>query len=185
VRLAALLHDVGKPRTRGEGREEGEATFYGHQTVGADMTRGALERLRFSRDDRERVAGLVEEHMFHYTPDWSNAAVRRFLRRVGPSSVGELFALRRADDAAHGTGKDSGEVLADLQTRIDGVRLRDEALTVKDLAVGGRDVMEALDLAPGPEVGRVLAELLERVLEDPGLNRRDSLLALAREVRGT
>jgi len=183
VRLAALLHDVGKPRTRSG--PEGEASFYGHQTVGAEMTREALDRLRFSREDRERVAGLVEEHMFHYTPDWSSAAVRRFLRRIGPGNVTELFALRAADDAAHGTGKDSRDTLAELGSRIEGVQLREEALTVRDLAVGGRDIMDALGLAPGPEVGRVLETLLERVLEQPDLNTRETLLELARSRDGT
>jgi len=182
VRLAALLHDVGKPRTRKE--VDGEGTFHGHQTEGARMTRGMLERLRFSGDDRDRVAGLVEEHMFHYTPDWSDGAVRRFLRRVGVGNVPDLFALRMADDVAQGTGKDSREVLADLEARIEGVRMRDEALSVRDLAVGGRDIMEALGLEPGPRVGEVLEELLELVLERPELNERELLLALARERAG-
>lgn len=179
VRLAALLHDVAKPRTRRE--VDGEGTFYDHQNVGAAMSDAILERLRFSRSDRNRVTRLVREHMFHYTPEWSDAAVRRFLRRVGLDTVEDLFALRRADDHAHGTGRDPRPALAELGERIQAVRAREEALSVDDLAVGGGDVMAVLGCEPGPKVGRVLNDLLEQVLEDPGLNTRERLLALVRE----
>jgi tRNA nucleotidyltransferase (CCA-adding enzyme) len=179
VRLAALLHDVAKPRTRRE--VDGEGTFYDHQNVGAAMSDAILERLRFSRSDRNRVTRLVREHMFHYTPEWSDAAVRRFLPRVGLDTVEDLFALRRADDHAHGTGRDPRPALAELGERIQAVRAREEALSVDDLAVGGGDVMAVLGCEPGPKVGRVLNDLLEQVLEDPGLNTRERLLALVRE----
>jgi tRNA nucleotidyltransferase (CCA-adding enzyme) len=182
VRLAALLHDVAKPRTRRT--VDGEGTFYDHQNVGAAMSEAILDRLRFSRADRNLVTRLVREHMFHYTPEWSDAAVRRFLRRVGPETVEDLFALRRADDEAHGTGRDPGPALAELGGRIAAVRGRDEALAVGDLAVNGADVMAVLECEAGPKVGRVLNDLLEQVLEDPGLNTRDRLLALIRERHG-
>jgi tRNA nucleotidyltransferase (CCA-adding enzyme) len=179
VRLAALLHDVAKPRTRRV--VDGEGTFYDHQNVGAAMSEAILDRLRFSRSDRNHVTRLVREHMFHYTPEWSDAAVRRFLRRVGPEAVGDLFDLRRADDEAHGTGRDPRPALAELGSRIAAVRGREEALTVGDLAVNGADVMAVLGCEPGPKVGRILNDLLEQVIEAPELNTRDALLALVRE----
>ncbi len=183
VRVAALLHDVGKPRTRVV--VEGEGTFHHHEQVGAALTRDILDRLRFPRAERDAVALLVKEHMFHYTPEWSDAAVRRFLRRVGPENVDDLFMLREADTEAHGTGESAREPLAELGGRIRSVRSRADALTVGDLAVNGGDLMQELGLAPGPEVGRILNALVERVLEQPSLNRRGVLLREARKLHRT
>ena len=180
IRLAALLHDVGKPRTRFE--VEGEGKFYGHEHVGASLADAMLERLRFSRAEREFVSHLIALHMFFYRPEWSEATVRRFIRRVGPENLEPLFALRDADDLAHGTGFSSRPDLDQLEARIEGIRERAEALGITDLAINGEDVMRELDIAPGPEVGRVLKELLERVLEDPALNERATLMKLAREI---
>jgi hypothetical protein len=100
---------------------------------------------------------------------------------VGPEAVGDLFDLRRADDEAHGTGRDPRPALAELGGRIAAVRGREEALTVGDLAVNGADVMAVLGCEPGPKVGRILNDLLEQVIEAPELNTRDALLALVRE----
>jgi tRNA nucleotidyltransferase (CCA-adding enzyme) len=183
VRLAALLHDVGKPRTRFE--VEGQGKFYGHEHVGATLADAMLERLRFSNAEREFVSHLVAEHMFFYRPEWSDATVRRFIRRVGPENLEPLFALRDADDLAHGTGFSSRPDLDQLETRIEGIRQRAEALGLKDLAINGEDVMRELGLPPGPKVGHVLKELLERVLEDPALNERATLTQLARELGET
>lgn len=180
VRLAALLHDVGKPRTRVV--VNGEGTFHRHEQVGEELTDRILERLRFSGSERETVARLVREHLFHYTPDWSDASVRRFLRRVGSENLEDLFALREADDAAHGTGLDSRAGLLDLKRRIATTRERAEALRVEDLAVSGREVMALLGLPPGPRVGEVLRRLLEQVLEDPSRNTQETLLDLCRRV---
>jgi putative nucleotidyltransferase with HDIG domain len=183
VRLAALLHDIGKPSTRAV--VDGEGTFYNHQRVGAEMARDILERLRFSRDDRDLVSHLVDEHMFHYTQEWSDGAVRRFLRRVGTESLDDLFLLREADIAARGVESGDAGTLGELRARIDAVLARREAIAVQDLAVQGDDVMRALGIGPGPEVGRALHALLDRVLEDPGLNERERLLALLGEMGRT
>jgi tRNA nucleotidyltransferase (CCA-adding enzyme) len=183
VRLAALLHDIGKPSTRAV--VDGEGTFYNHQRVGAEMARDILERLRFSRDDRDLVSHLVDEHMFHYTQEWSDGAVRRFLRRVGTESLDDQFQLREADNAARGVESGDAGTLGELRARIDAVLARREAIAVQDLAVQGDDVMRALGIGPGPEVGRALHALLDRVLEDPGLNERERLLALLGEMGRT
>ena len=179
VRLAALFHDVGKPRTRAE-REDGEATFYNHQFVGARMTEEAMTRLRFSREEIERVVHLVREHMFDYRPEWSDAAVRRFVRNVGSEHVADLFDLRIADNLGNGTKQGFPHYLGELTARVEAVLARQEALTVRDLAVDGHDVMRVLGLPPGPRVGEVLDRILEDVLEEPRLNDRQRLLARLR-----
>jgi tRNA nucleotidyltransferase (CCA-adding enzyme) len=172
VRLAALLHDLGKPTCKVE------QTFYNHDQVGAELVATALRRLKFSNDLIERVSDLVRNHMFDYRAGWSDAAVRRFLRRIGgPEVVPDLFALRRSDTAAmkQTIGND---YLAELQSRIDKIVAEENALHVTDLKVDGQDVMRALNIPPGPKVGQVLDALLEKVLDDPQLNERETLLKL-------
>lgn len=116
--------------------------------------------------------------MFNYTSDWSDAAVRRFIRRIGGvENVLDLFALRGADTRAMEKEIDSG-YLIELQKRIDKIVFEEHALDVSDLKVDGKDVMEALNIRPGPKVGQVLHALLEKVLDDPKLNTRETLLEL-------
>jgi tRNA nucleotidyltransferase (CCA-adding enzyme) len=180
VRLAALFHDVGKPETRQE-REDGEATFYNHQFVGERLAREAMERLRFSRDMTDRVAHLVRQHMFDYRPEWSDAAVRRFIRSVGVDAIADLFDLRIADNVGNGLKTGFPHYLPELRARVDAILEAEEALSVRDLEVDGSDVMQALDLPPGPQVGKILEMLLEEVLENPSLNRRERLLERLRQ----
>ena len=154
----------------------GEGTFYGHAELGARLADSLLARLRFATATRMRVVHLIREHMFDYRPQWSDAALRRFVRRVGAEHIADLFDLRIADALGNGTrGPDVGKLKA-MARRIDRVVEAGTALSVRDLAVDGRHVMLELGLPPGPEVGRVLEDLLEQVLEDPSLNTRERLL---------
>ena len=111
VRLAALLHDVGKPDTLADGH------FHDHETVGAAMARDFLSRLHAPRVLQERVAHLVRHHMFDYQPGWSDAAVRRFIRKRGPGAIDDLLALRAADNQGSGQPADAGD-LAELAPRV-------------------------------------------------------------------
>lgn len=181
VRWAALLHDIGKPGTRAE--RAGEGTFHGHEELGARLANALLERLRFAHATRERIVHLIREHMFDYRPEWSDAAVRRFVRRVGRDRVAELFDLRIADALGNGTRDPDPRRLAAMARRIDGVLAGSAALSVRDLAVDGDTVMQAIGLPSGPEVGRVLERLLEEVLDDPALNTRERLLARLDELK--
>jgi putative nucleotidyltransferase with HDIG domain len=183
VRWAALLHDVGKPRTRA--LKGGEATFHDHEKVGAEMADDILRRLRFPNAERVAAVRLVRHHLFMYTEEWSTAAVRRFIRRVGEDLIPDLFALRVADSAASGrlAGEPAG--LAELTRRVAAVLAAREVELPVRLAVGGADVMAALGVGPGPLVGKWLAVLAEAVIDDPRLNTREELLALLiREARG-
>ena len=184
VRLGALLHDVGKPRAR-QPREgaPGEYSFFKHEYVGKDMADAICRRWKLSTADRERVVSMVEHHMFFYAPEWTDGTVRRFVRRVGPDTLGALFALREGDVVGRGFGEDPERELGELRRRIADVAAADAALHVTDLAIDGKDVMRALGIPPSREVGEILVRLLELVLDDPSLNERDELLARLPSVR--
>jgi putative nucleotidyltransferase with HDIG domain len=181
VRWAALLHDIGKPDTRVE--RGGEGTFYGHQDVGAESADRLLARLRFASEFREQVVHLIREHMFDYRPEWSDGAVRRWLQRVGPQRVADLFDLRLADAIGNGKRQGFPGNLEALRSRIAKVLADSGALSVSDLAVDGHDVMHELDLAPGPEVGAALDALLEEVLDHPDRNTEATLRSRLRQWR--
>jgi tRNA nucleotidyltransferase (CCA-adding enzyme) len=181
VRWAALLHDVGKPATRAE--KDGEGTFYNHQIVGAEMAERALERLRFPTAEREAIVHLVREHMFDYKPEWTDATLRRWLRRVGVESVADLFDLRIADYIGNGLRAGFPAYLEPMRERIDRLIAEASALHVADLAIDGRDVMEVLGIPPGPRVGVVLETALEWVIDNPSMNDRDKLLESVAAMR--
>jgi tRNA nucleotidyltransferase (CCA-adding enzyme) len=180
VRLAALFHDIGKPLTRVE--RNGDATFYNHQFESERLTTEAMTRLRFSREMTEEVAHLVQNHMFDYRPEWSDAAVRRFLQKVGTDHIADLFDLRIADNIGNGTKTGFPHYLEELRGRIEAVLEARQALALKDLKIDGGDVMRELGIPPGRKVGAILERLLDEVLEDPGLNERGRLLRRVREA---
>lgn len=171
--LAALLHDVGKPQTFANGH------FIGHAVAGAAIARGWLGRIAYPSRDAEHVARLIEEHMFEYSPQWSDAAVRRFMRRVGPDLIDDVLALRQADNVGSGHAPDAGG-LDDLRSRIETQRQRNTPLALADLALTGSDLLDEIGGAPGPWVGRMLERLLDSVVGDPDRNTRERLLADAR-----
>lgn len=181
LRVAALLHDVGKPRTRAFSEKTQDYTFYEHERVGAEIAEPITARLRFSNDERARIVGLVRHHLICYSPDWSDTAVRRWLRRVSPDLAVDLYVLGRAD--ALGKGREVTrelESLRELEARATALLEAGTALTTRDLAIGGRDIMEALGIPPSRRVGEILDALLEQVLDDPALNDRERLLEAAR-----
>ncbi len=180
ARLAALLHDVGKASTLADGH------FIGHERVGAELAAAILLRLRVPRVSAGEVVSVIRHHMYAYDPTWTDAAVRRFVRRVGRDRLPLLFALRRADDAASGVGTAGAEVQEALERRIaQEVEQSPELLQGRDLAIDGDDVQSVLGIGPGPRVGEIMDALLEAVLDDPSLNRRDELLALTRRIART
>jgi tRNA nucleotidyltransferase (CCA-adding enzyme) len=185
VRLGSLLHDVGKPRAR-QPREgaPGEFSFFKHEYVGAEMADGICRRLKLSNEDRARVIAMVANHMFFYGSDWTDGAVRRFVRKAGGhQAVEELFALRAGDVTGRGFGEDPEREIGELRQRISLVAASDAALKVTDLAIDGKDVMRVLGLPPSREVGQILERVLERVLDDASLNEREKLEALLPEIR--
>ena len=180
VRLAALFHDLGKPETRVQLSDT--ASFHNHQYSGERMVDRIMRRLRYPNETRERVMHLVRHHMFHYTADWTDGAVRRFLRTIGPENVDELFLMRAADTMGNGLRRRLAPELVELRKRADAILEAESALSVRDLAVGGTDLMQDLGLSPGPIIGRILHALLDEVLDDPTRNTREHLLSRARQL---
>lgn len=183
LRLAALLHDVGKPRARGTG-PDGRPTFHGHESVSAAMTQEILERLKLPNAVIRDVSHLVAHHMFNYQEEWSDAAVRRLVARVGEGSIRDIIALRRADQIGMCRENERyfPQGLSEFARRVGDVLESGKALTLSKLAIDGHDIMTELGLAPGPQVGIILKELLQSVLEDPALNERESLMTIARRL---
>jgi len=182
LRIAALLHDVGKPRTRAWSDKTADWTFYEHERVGAEIAAPVAERLRFSNEERARIVHLVRHHLFHYSDGWTDAAVRRWIRRVGPERVEDLYRLNEADVRAKGRDFEPDlQALASLKGHVARVLAEGAALSTRDLEVNGRDLMKELGLKPGPVIGEILDALLEAVIADPAANDREALLARARE----
>jgi tRNA nucleotidyltransferase (CCA-adding enzyme) len=175
VRLAALMHDLGKPDTNADGH------FHNHESVGAVMARRYLDQLHAPRILQERVAHLVLHHMFAYQPNWTDAAIRRFIRKVGPASVFDLLDLRAADNEGSGQAADTGH-LAELAARAQAEMAGPLVLDRNDLAVDGNDLMAELGIHAGRLLGDVLDDLTERVVAEPALNDREILLDLSRRL---
>jgi tRNA nucleotidyltransferase/poly(A) polymerase len=198
VRMAALFHDIGKPLVRRWAGPEnggdavntdaagiepagGEWTFYRHEAESVRITRDILLRLRYSNAAINEVLHLIAEHMFHYEPVWSDAAVRRFVIRAGEASLKDLCDLRRADAYAAAGIEPAADFLDPMMNRIEAALAKSRALSIKDLAAAGKDLMEA-GIKPGKTMGIILRELLEAVVEDPELNTREKLLEIAKNI---
>ncbi|MBI4359362.1 MAG: HD domain-containing protein [Candidatus Nealsonbacteria bacterium] len=172
VRLAALFHDIAKPRVKkGEGPE---ATFYGHEIVGARLTAKILERLRLPRDLSVKVVRLVRYHLFYYNVgEVGESSVRRLLRNAGPENIEELLQVRYADRIGSGVPKAEPYKLRHLRYLM--ARVSTDPISAKMLKVNGHDVMEILKISPSPKVGQILDILLGQILEDPKKNKKEAL----------
>lgn len=172
VRLAALFHDIAKPRAKkGEGPD---ATFYGHEILGAKMTVQILNRLKFPKKEIEKIAKLVRYHLFYYNVgEVSDSSVRRLVRKVSPENMEELLQVRMADRIGSGVPKAEPYKLRHLKYLIE--KIFQDPISVKMLEVKGDDVMKILKIEPGPKIGAILDILLGYVLEDPKKNEKKFL----------
>ncbi|MBO7516471.1 MAG: HDIG domain-containing protein [Spirochaetia bacterium] len=185
LRMAALLHDIGKPRCFKV--RDGINTFYGHENVGAEMAHEILRRLKFSKADENRICHLIQNHMFHYTEEWSDGAVRRFIARVGIENLSDLFKLRFADRAGAAGDKSFACTPEDiaLSRRVDAIVKETPALKLGDLAVNGQMLLKEAGIPKGPAMGLVLNYLLEAVMDDPAMNTKEQLLNLGKNFYQT
>lgn len=178
VRLATLLHDIGKPSTYQE-NPDGTVTFYNHEVVGARIAKSIAMRLRLPKHDCDRIFTLVRWHMFTYESFVTDAYIRRFLRRVGVENMPAMMDLRTADRVGSGSKATSWR-LEELKERID-AELH-QPLKITDLAIDGHDLIESLGLQPGPLFSKILTECLDDVLESPDHNTREYLLKKAQSL---
>lgn len=206
VRLATLIHDIGKPkakrnRCRGCRKflkypkvEDGSVvceychlsqperetiTFYGHEVVGEKMAIEICNNLRLTNKEREKIAKLVRWHMFSYQKEMTDASIRRLIKNVGKENINDLMLLRIGDRVGGGS-KTTSWRLMELQKRI-GEQLF-EPMEIRDMEVNGKDVMEILGVTPGPIIGKILGLLFEEVIEDTARNKRDYLLGRIKEL---
>jgi tRNA nucleotidyltransferase (CCA-adding enzyme) len=171
LRLAALFHDIGKPRTKAGPH------FYRHEIVGAEMTRAMLERFRFPNELVKTTEHLVRHHMYSADPELSDAGVRRFIRRIEPSNLERLFALRRADVRGSGLPERDGSN-REFEARVRAELARKPAFSIRELGVTGDDVIAALvrrgqapaEFRGDERVGAALRWLFEQVTDEPERN---------------
>lgn len=201
VRLAALFHDIGKPDAKkiikedvldcekndGSKKTIETITFYNHEIYSEKITRNLMIRLKFSNEMINNVCHLVKEHMFHCEQNWSSSAVRRFIVRVGKENLEDLFDLRLADmygmwnENVDVRYSDSVKLLLELKERIEKELEKKSALTLKDLAVNGNDLI-SIGIPSGKQLGIILKELMNVVLEDPTQNNKETLLKIAKNI---
>ncbi len=179
VRLAAFLHDIGKPKTkRGQGIE---ATFHGHEYLGARMTERILRRLKFPRKVIEKTVLLVKNHMFYYNVDEvGEAGVRRIIKKVGLENINDLIDVRIGDRLGSGVPKAVPYKLRHFRFMVD--KLSQDPISVKQLKIDGNDLIDELKMKPGPKIGAILEILLAEVIENPKINQREILLEKARDL---
>ncbi|MBR6342063.1 MAG: HD domain-containing protein [Treponema sp.] len=186
VRLAALFHDIAKPQCKKI--IDGKITFYNHDKISAGLTHDILTRLKFPNATINDVCHLINEHMFNYTSDWTLAAVRRFIIRTGSQHIDDLIDLRLADmygmhnkeiDFKYSTAV---ALLVELKDRIKEELEKNNALSLKDLAINGNDLIQA-GFEKGKKLGLILNHLLDCVIEDPGMNTKEKLLEVASSLQ--
>lgn len=189
IRLAALLHDSGKPRAKVERIVDGHKinNFFNHEKYSSEIARTMMTRLKFSNAEIDYVSHLIENHMFHYESSWTDAAVRRFMVKVGAEYLDDLIDLRLSDMY----GKYNADVrlhdsaacalLVELTDRVKELKQSDCALSLKDLKVNGKDLI-AIGIPAGKKLGQILNELFQTVLDDPQMNDREKLLTIARNL---
>ncbi len=181
VRTAALLHDIGKPASRAWSDDKKDWTFYGHEVIGAKMSRKILERLRFPTDQSKRIVSLIRWHMFFSDPDQITlSAVRRLIANVGPEHIWDLLNLRICDRIGTGRPKEQPFRLRKYISMVEEA-LRDP-ISVAMLKIDGKRLMEATGERPGPKIGWTLHALLEEVLDDPTKNSPEYLEERAKNL---
>ncbi|PKL15080.1 MAG: hypothetical protein CVV50_01270 [Spirochaetae bacterium HGW-Spirochaetae-6] len=177
LRLAALFHDIGKPREKKI--IQGKTVFYNHELTSTSLAYEILTRLGLPESPKKKITLLIRHHMFHYRENWSDSAIRRILKKVGSENLEDLFLLRIADRVGNGTRQGESEKVKELKKHIQRVIQAENSFKIKDLDIDGRDIL-ALGVAPGPEIGKVLRYLFEQAQGENISNERAPLHECAR-----
>lgn len=172
VRLATLIHDIGKPATFRKDASGG-ITFYNHEVVSAKIARHIAKRLRFSNNQAEKLYLLVRWHMFSVDERQTDSAIRRFIRNVGVDNLNDIVILRIADRLGGGARETSWR-LEEFKRRL--VSVQQQPFSVQDLKIDGTDVMAVLGIQPGPKVGQILDDLFAKVVANEIENTKEVLM---------
>ena len=184
VRIAALFHDIGKVPAL-TFTEKNEPRFHGHEKFSAELTKSILERLKFPNIIINNVTHLILNHMFNYEEKWNDSAVRRFISKVGLEKIKDLILLRKSDQIGRTNKKIPDIFISRLLDRIHTITTQENAFSIKDLNINGKALLKHLQIKQGPVIGIILNFLLESVLEDPDLNRTETLLEIATNFYNT
>ncbi len=179
VRLASLLHDIGKPKAKdGEGKN---STFYNHEVIGYKMTKKILERMKFSNKIIKDVSHLVRQHQFNYNVgEVSDAGVRRFVKRVGAEYIDDLLKVREADRIGSGVPKAVPYKLRHLLFMIE--KVKKDPISPKMLKIDGGEIMKISNIKPSPRVGMIMNALMEEVIDNPEKNTKKYLENRTKEL---
>ncbi len=179
VRLAAFLHDLGKPKSK---RGQGElATFHGHEYISARLVEKIMKRLKYPRKIIDKTVLLVKNHMFYYNVDEvGESGVRKVVRKVGLENINDLIDVRIADRLGSGVPKAVPYKLRHFKYMVE--KVSKDPISVKQLKINGNDLIKKLEIKPGPKIGAILDVLLARVIDEPKLNTKKELLKLSKEL---
>lgn len=178
VRLATLIHDIAKPQTARKIPNKNKYSFYNHEVIGARVARDIAKRLKLSNKDVQRIFLLVRHHMFYYQPHNTDASIRRFMRKIGLENINDIIDVRIGDRVGSGARETSWrfeEMKKRMQEQLH------QPFAIKDLAINGNDLMKEFDMKPGPQIGNILKELFEKVVEEPELNSKEELMQLVKQ----
>lgn len=179
VRLATLIHDIGKPQTR-KVMENSVVTFYNHEVVSAKIAKNIANRLRFSKKQEDRLWRLVRWHQFSVDERQTDKALRRFLKKVGLENATDMLDLRVGDRLGGGARETSWR-LEEFKKRL--IEVQKQPFTIHDLKISGHDVMKELKLKPGPKVGNILENIFEQVVEKKVDNDKKSLIRYLKTIK--
>lgn len=172
LRLAVLIHDIGKPQTFKK-QDNNVITFYNHEVVGARIANNIADRLRLSKDEKKKLWRLVRWHQFSVNENQTDTAIKRFIRKVGLENVEDMLELRRADRLGSGARETSWRT-EKFKKRL--IEVQKEPFSVHDLKISGYDIMDTLNLKPGPKIGQILNQIFEKVESKQIPNEKEALL---------
>ena len=188
IRLAAFLHDVGKPAAKIQRTIDGLVinNFYNHEFYSSEITKKLMTRMKFSNAEISYVTHLIQNHMFHYESNWTDSAVRRFIIKIGKENLNDLIDLRLADmygkynQPVRLHDSQACKLLIELKDRVSALLEQDNALSLKDLKINGNDLI--LLGVKGRQIGIILNDLFQTVIDDPKMNTKEKLLEISKNL---
>lgn len=182
TRFATLIHDVGKAETYRKDPKTKIITFYNHEVVGEQMASVIADRFKLSKDQKKKLLLLVRHHQFTVSEEQTDKAIRRFIRQIGVENIEDMLALRTGDRLGSGSKKTSWRTEL-FKKRL--VEVQKIPFTVHALKITGHDVMNVLNIKPGPEIGDIMDQIFEEVDDEKIPNKRDALLNRLKEIKKT